>query len=394
MSKYIDLLRAHQQKPADSKPADAPDTAATEDAATFDAIEGLLSEESSPLPSDDMHELLPEELPSETASDEATPARITTAESGAAQDWLKGCINHTLSLFRAAERNEAASLDRLVAHLNTLLDRISNDPDAVDALELDISRHTFHLEEIDASLGSLVQKSIMMMLYAIKVGLQLKLSRAELLTETLAAMLHHIGMAQVPASIRNKKEKLTQEELATIRKAPEHAYHFLESCGVTDSAILQAARQAQERHDGSGPAGLSGSEIAFSARLTSLLSMFEALIHYRPYRKRLLPRDAIRELVNHHKQAFDPAILKALIEAISLYPVGTYAQLNSGDIGLVIRVHQRLPLRPVIEIRFNDAVEAIPPREIDLKGQPNLMVKRCMYEENLEELRREQRKHA
>ncbi|MDX8395643.1 MAG: hypothetical protein R8K22_04435 [Mariprofundaceae bacterium] len=80
-------------------------------------------------------------------------------------------------------------------------------------------------------------------------------------------------------------------------------------------------------------------------------------------------------------------MLKALIESISLYPVGTYVQLNSGDVGQVIRISPRLPLRPFVIINMDSHGNALPPREIALKDQPNLMVQRCMYEEGLTELR-------
>jgi len=384
MTKYFDLLRAHQQ-PADRKTAAAEQPSPQKIESS--PADSLLDEEHPSTATTDASDVvLPDELPEEG---EVTRAATSAPDSDASQSWLATCIQLTLAIFQAAEQGTPASIASLSAHIDTLLSRIHEEAQTVDILELDISRHAFQLDNTDASLGSLVQKSVMMMLYAIKVGLQLKLAREELLAQILAAMLHHIGMAKVPLAIRNKKEQLTDEELQLIRKAPEEAYNYLQGSGIGDAVILNAARQAQERYDGSGPQGLSGSDIAFSARLVSLLSMFEALIHYRPYRRRLLPRDAIRELVSQHKHAFDPVILKALIEAISLYPVGTYVQLNSGDIGLVIRVHQRLPLRPVIEIRYNDTLQAINSREIDLKGQPNLMVKRCMYEEGLDELRKE-----
>ncbi|MDQ6973719.1 MAG: HD domain-containing phosphohydrolase, partial [Mariprofundaceae bacterium] len=188
----------------------------------------------------------------------------------------------------------------------------------------------------------------------------------------------------------NKKERLNKKELKEIHQAPKYGLDFLKQSNIKSDIILDACLLANERYDGSGATGLSGSNIAWSARLTGVLSMFEALIHYRPYRNRLLPRDAIREMVKHHKKAFDPDMLKALIESISLYPIGTYAQLNTGEIGLVTHIHPYRPLRPVVEIRMDRHGHAIPPRKIDLTTQPNLTVERCMYEEATLELANQQ----
>jgi len=114
--------------------------------------------------------------------------------------------------------------------------------------------------------------------------------------------------------------------------------------------------------------------------------MFEALIHYRAYRKRLLPRDAIRELLMHHKSFFDPALLKCLIDAISLYPVGTYVQLNSGDIGQVIRENSRLPMRPTVQLSMDRHGNGIVPRDVNLQTQTTLIVEHCMYPEDVAEI--------
>ncbi len=300
------------------------------------------------------------------------------------KDWLGQCVTHTLRIFQAASRGRPVRIDHLSAHIRILLRFLVKKPEGVNLLELAISRSTSRIRGVDRDLGDLVEKSITMMLYAIKMGIHLQLDEHELHMLVLAAMLHHIGMARVSAFIRLKQEKLKSEERGQIELALKEGAAYLRSCGVSDNRILAAASQARERYDGSGePLGLKGNEISPSARIIGLLSMFEALIHFRPYRRRLLPRDAIRELIIHHKKAFDPAMLRSLIESVSLYPVGTYVQLNTGDIGRVICVHRRLPLRPIIRLASDRHGNSIKPRDVDLQKQPNLQVERCMYPEEL-----------
>jgi len=394
MTKYIDLLRTHytQDKESiaplssqplctvqagdemleDSLPDEKPQTQKA--AATSDPCEDSI--------------LIAEEPEALSSSDSIQPQN-TEGQKKINNHWLNSCTEHVLTLFKHAQQNTAHDISPLSKCLNTLLSQLKHDEKhrVIDTLELDISQQTQQIRLLDEDLGSLVQKSILMMLYAIKAGQQLKLDHDELRAHTLAGMLHHIGMAQVPAEIRHKKTSLSKNELSEIKQAPQNGHHFLELCNITDPCILQAASQSSERYDGHGARGLSGSDIAWSARLTSVLSMFEALIHYRPYRARLLPRDAIREIVKHHKQSFDPTMLKALIESISLYPIGTYVQLNSGEIGMVTRIHPRLPLRPIVNIEMDLQGGEVPPRQVDLKAQPNLTVEKCMYKENLIDLK-------
>lgn len=410
MTKYFDLLRAHQLNKEPSTTDDSievyekTNTASqhnpyaqqdTEhsstlepevtieliDEASFHKDDSHRQSEGQPLSIDD----LPTEEPTtQAAIQKQTHEHKTTSTSDfPVAAWLQEVSQSLQSIFQAAEKNEPANLSSLDAPLQNLLEQLEDDTKVLDALELEISRNIKQICNADCGVNDLVEKSIMMMLYTIKISLRLQLQHAAIVQHAVAAMLHHIGMAMVSSEVRHKVGKLTKDELALIRKAPENAVAYLKSCQITHENILLAAEQAAERYDGSGPQGLSGHDIAWIARVVGLLSMFEALIHIRPYRQRLLPRDDIRELVNKHKKAFDPVLLKALIEAVSLYPVGTFVQLNTGEIGQVTMVHSKFPLRPVVYINMDSQGNAITAREIDLKLQPNLMIQKCMYEESL-----------
>jgi HD domain len=301
--------------------------------------------------------------------------------------WLLQCVALLLKIYEQAGHNQPSDLSPLLKHLGKFTDAIYEDSERLNDLELEISNHIDDFRVSHLTCGDLVEKAVMMMLYGIKVCMQMHMEPPEIVRYVAASMLHNIGMALILVDTRLKESTLNDVERALIRKTPKKSLEYLKHCGVTDPVLLQAAEQVQERYDGSGPLGLSGSDIALSARITGLLSMFEALVHFRAYRERLLPRDAIRELVNRYKSQFDPAILKVLIESISLYPVGTYVQLNSGDVGQVIRVQPRLPLRPKIVLTMDRNGNKIQPREVDLREQPNLMVQRCMYAAGLASLK-------
>jgi len=403
MTKYIDLLRAHQHKKniafkAPDEPLARHQTESNDEALTHSTDADWLPEDpvENFTPDDKQETFLLDETLNADSSNTTLKQNLPVSNEhyDKQNDWLNTCVKHITLIFQHAAQNSATDITPLSNYLNELLALLEHDQEEtiINKLELNISEQTQDIRDSHPELGSLIQKSVMMMLYGIKSGKRLKLSNHELRIQTLACMLHHIGMAQIPASIRNKKEKLTDHELEQIHQAPQLGVNFFELSGISEQSILDATSQAAERYDGSGSKGLLGSDIAWSARLTGVLSMFEALIHYRPYRARLLPRDAIREMVKNHKKSFDPVMLKALIESISLYPIGTYVQLNSGDVGLVVHVHPRLPLRPIVDIRMDKHGNPIPPRQVNLQKQPNLMIERCMYEEALDELDEDKRK--
>ncbi len=330
------------------------------------------------------------ELPEESQPDHAT---LTAAGvSGRSQDidiWLQICVRHLFDIFQSACDHKPSNISALTEHIQQLVHLLAQDESAHNSLELEVHKVSGNIREQNEQVGDLVEKAVFMMLYSSMIsGVldELKEDEDERTAMILAAMLHHIGMAQIPSELRHKSEELNDTERQQIADAAKLSEKYLRACGVTDIRILSTPAHAREHFDGSGPQGLYGSNIKPNGRITGLLSMFEAQSQHRSYRSRLLPRDAIRKLVKEFKSWFDPIYLKALIEAVSLYPVGSYVQLNSGDIGQVIRVYPRLPLRPKVLLLRNRNGDTISPREVDLQQQPNLMVQRCMYETDISAL--------
>ncbi|MDQ7001957.1 MAG: HD domain-containing phosphohydrolase, partial [Ghiorsea sp.] len=228
-----------------------------------------------------------DDLPTEettTQSATQTQENNRTSTSGfPVSAWLQEVSLLLQTIFQAAEKNESSDLSSLGSPLQNLLEQLEDNTKVLDALELEISRNIKQICNADCGVNDLVEKSIMMMLYTLKISLRLRLEHTAIVQHAVAAMLHHIGMAMVPNEVRQKVGKLTKDELALIRKAPENAVAYLKSCQITHENVLLAAEQAAERYDGSGPQGLSGHGIAWIARVAGLLSMFEALIHIRPY---------------------------------------------------------------------------------------------------------------
>lgn len=375
MPNFIDLLRTHKQ---DSREEPSSKTIEEDQLALLEE-EGADSKQGDAAVSIESDSALLSEETDQGKGESSAKPIATEAD----KQWLNQCVHHITSVFKAAAKQKPCDTSALSKHIRAFLASLPKNADQLANLELMVSEKETRIQNL---YGGLITKSIMLMLYTIKMGLELRLEEDELHALVMAGILHHIGLAQVPSSLLDKKEKLTKEEFKLISQAPKLGAQYLQQCGISDKRILSATLQARERFDGSGPGKLKGNEISSTGRIIGLLSLFEALVHFRHYRKRLLPRDAIREILINHKKSYDPTFLKGLIEAISLYPVGTFVQLNSGDIGQVVRVSRRLPLRPVVHLAMNRHGEKITERDINLEKQPNLMVERCMYPEDLKDL--------
>lgn len=206
---------------------------------------------------------------------------------------------------------------------------------------------------ISAERGGLVITNLVnTTIIAIKIGMGLQYSRQDLMRLGVAAILHDVGMCLIPEAILNKPGSLSPEERNQINRHPELGAQALRRLGPDADWIAELVLQEHERLRGQGyPRGLKGEEIHEYAQIIGLADTFEALLHTRPYRKRFLPHEAVRELVTKEKTSFPTKTLKCLIQQFSVFPLGTRIRLNTGETAEVVELNPQYPLRPVVKVR-------------------------------------------
>lgn len=130
------------------------------------------------------------------------------------------------------------------------------------------------------------------------------------------ALLHDIGKMGTPDAILHKEGPLTPEERQIIQKHPQDAYNMLHQIGYLQSA-LEIPYCHHEKWNGTGyPRGLREAEIPISARIFSIVDVWDALTNDRPYRKALPPSEVIEFLKSESGKHFDPRIVEAFIRLI------------------------------------------------------------------------------
>ncbi|OGX20275.1 MAG: hypothetical protein A3K54_02350 [Omnitrophica WOR_2 bacterium RBG_13_44_8] len=146
-------------------------------------------------------------------------------------------------------------------------------------------------------------------------------------------------------------------------------------------------KQEHERLNGSGyPEGLKEDEIHEYAKIVAVTDVYEALIHPRSYRDALSPNEAIRELLSiNTAMLFETKILKMLINRVGLYPIGSWVELNTGEIGKVSSANEDSPLRPKVNVIFSiDKEKLLPIKLIDLTRHTNIYIKRSIKPQELD----------
>ena len=190
----------------------------------------------------------------------------------------------------------------------------------------------------------------------------------------MAALLHDIGMYDIPTEIVNKRDMITAEEYELIKRHPVQGQIWLREAGNTDDLLPAIALTHHERIDGQGyPQGINA--LSEYAELIAMVDFFEAVTHYRPQRGPITPHEGIRGLIDLRKAIFSPHLLKQFITAFSLYPVYSVVRLNTGEIGQVVKTDRNRPLCPTVRIFFTRNGKAVSKRrEIDLVKERHVYI--------------------
>ncbi len=153
------------------------------------------------------------------------------------------------------------------------------------------------------------------MAYSTAVGRRMGLSRAELETLRLSAILHDIGKIGVPDEILLKGSFLSPAEQDRMNRHPQFGSDILRHIRQLKD-VVAAVRSHHERYDGLGyPDGLEGSGIPLLARIIAVADTFDAMTSDRPYRAKLNFAEAFKELRRNAGTQFDPAVVKAFVKA-------------------------------------------------------------------------------
>ncbi len=208
------------------------------------------------------------------------------------------------------------------------------------------------------------------------MGTVLKFTSHRLIQLATAALLHDTGMVKVPKAILGKKDRLTPEERNQINTHPIHSYKVITKDLKYPEEIGVIALQHHERWDGQGyPRKLHGEDINLAARILAVADAYVSMINNRPHRSATIGYSAMKNLLNDNGRHFDPKILKAFLESMGIYPIGSIVQLNNSAIGRVIQTHPEAPLRPAVELMIDEYGNKLGEREVvDLLTRKSLFI--------------------
>jgi putative two-component system response regulator len=173
-----------------------------------------------------------------------------------------------------------------------------------------------HLERVCAYTDALARR-----LAQRRPDLAVELDECTLQAMATTAALHDIGKVGVPDAILRKPGKLTDDEFRAIQRhttvGGDTLIELKQRWGEDAFLVTasQIALQHHEKWDGSGyPFGLTGDDIALSARIVAVADVYDALRSRRPYKQPMTHPQARDLILDGRGSHFDPAVVDAFLD--------------------------------------------------------------------------------
>jgi HD-GYP domain-containing protein (c-di-GMP phosphodiesterase class II) len=199
-------------------------------------------------------------------------------------------------------------------------------------------------------------------IFSVIIGQRLGLDKLQLYDLGLGALFHDIGKQRVDVDIINKPGGLTDDEWVQLREHTTEGLLVLFTMhGFADVPYRQML-MAYEHHmktDLTGyPANKRPRDPTLFSRIVAVADAFDAGTSVRSYQYQPWPPDAVlKEMRDNPKRGFDTLLVKALITATGVYPVGTLAILDTHELAVVSEVNKNPDLlhRPKVRV-ISDAM--------------------------------------
>jgi HD-GYP domain-containing protein (c-di-GMP phosphodiesterase class II) len=216
--------------------------------------------------------------------------------------------------------------------------------------------------------------SVNVCIFSVALGRRLGLGKRQLYDLGLCALFHDVGKSRVPVDVLNKPSGLSDDDWRRIAAHPWLGVLTLFQMRGQQELPYRAMIVAYEHHM---KADLTGYPRSVRPRVQSIFSKvvavadgFDAATSRRTYQTDpLSPAAVLAGMRDNPRRGFDPVVVKAFVNLLGIYPVGTLVVLDTFELAIVhaVNANPEAPSRPVVRIVSDERGNlAYPGRLVDL----------------------------
>lgn len=173
----------------------------------------------------------------------------------------------------------------------------------------------------------------------------------------MGALFHNIGMSRVSLAVRLKNgSDMSPTETKLLRMYPQLGKEMLEAIPGVAPEVIEIVHQHREWLDGTGyPKRMINGDIAKTARLVGTVVEYNLLTCDGRSPRYLGPSQALSYLYTKMQCKYGPDVIEPFIVTVTVFPPGSFVELNDGSFGVVLKSNSAERLRPVIMLYEREA---------------------------------------
>ncbi len=273
----------------------------------------------------------------------------------------------TREVINSVRMGRTPSIRRIKRVVQGIVDQILNEETSLIGLTAlrDYDEYTF-------------THSVNVCIFAVALGRRLGLTKLQLFELGLSALMHDIGKSRVPVGFLNKSEQLSEEEWQRMAAHPWLGVLTLfQLRGQQEDLSYRAMTVAYEHHmrvDLSGyPRAIRPRAISMTSKIVAAVDGYDAATTRRAYQTTpYAPSAVLQEMRDNPKRGLDQIVVKAFINLLGIYPVGTLVVLDTFELAVVSAANPRPEAlsRPIVKIVSDSQGNTLHPApEADLAQQ-------------------------
>ena len=272
----------------------------------------------------------------------------------------------TKDLINSVRMGKSANIKKIKRVVQSIVDQILNEETSLVGLTTirDYDEYTF-------------THSVNVCIISVALGRRLGLTKLQLYDLGLAALFHDIGKSRVPLEILNKASGLTDDEWRQIAMHPWLGVLALFGVRGQQELPFRSMVVAYEHHmkaDLTGyPRSIRPRTQSIFSKIVSVADGFDAATSRRAYQTDpLSPADVLKEMRDNPRRGMDPVVVKAFINMLGVYPVGTFVVLDTFELAIVhaVNPNPEKMSRPIVRVVTDDRGNVLHPGTlIDLAAQ-------------------------
>lgn len=203
--------------------------------------------------------------------------------------------------------------------------------------------------------STIEKHAVSVALLGMAIGIEMGLDIDNVQTIGMAGLVQDLGMTRIPSDIRKAHRPLSPIEFLEVQKHPIWTANILERTNGLPKIVQLVAYQTHERPDGSGyPRKRERKSIHLFARILHVADAYTAMTAERPHRAPMMAYAAIETLLRQARRGqVDPQVVRAMLNVVSLFPIGSFVTLSDGSVAQVLRSNGANFTKPVV-LRVQD----------------------------------------